>query len=177
MHLHPEAFEPPLGGAADRAETDEPRGAPGELPGAEALVRDRAVAVHLAFAHVDVGLRSRWRLTANSSATVISATASALRPGARSTGMPAAVAPATSTLVGSPRVEPMAHERQVEHRSLARVGLADEHGRADFLGPLGELLGVVQPQRVVVDPRVDDDLAELLQRVEPRTAQRRRRSR
>ena len=38
---------------------------------------------------------------------VISATASALRPGARSTGMPAFVAAATSTLVGSPRQLPI----------------------------------------------------------------------
>src|SRR4051812_1645713 len=42
------------------------------------------------------------------SAIVSSATPSALRPGARSTGIPAAVAPATSTLLGSPRHEPIA---------------------------------------------------------------------
>ena len=39
---------------------------------------------------------------------VISATASALRPGARTTGIPLAVAPGMSTLVGSPRHEPIA---------------------------------------------------------------------
>ena len=47
------------------------------------------------------------RVTASSSASVISATASALRPGVCSTGIPRAVAPAMSTLVGSPRVEPI----------------------------------------------------------------------
>jgi hypothetical protein len=44
-------------------------------------------------------------VTAKSSAIAISATASALRPGVYSTGIPAAVAPAMSTLFGSPRVE------------------------------------------------------------------------
>ena len=48
------------------------------------------------------------RLTAKSSPMVISATASALRPGARSTGIPRAVAPGMSTLVGSPRHDPIA---------------------------------------------------------------------
>ena len=47
-------------------------------------------------------------MTASSIATASSATPSALRPGARSTGMPRSVAPGRSTLVGSPRVEPMA---------------------------------------------------------------------
>ncbi|SGO67970.1 Uncharacterised protein [Mycobacterium tuberculosis] len=46
----------------------------------------------------------RCRATASNRATVISATASALRAGVCSTGMPAAVAPGMSTLLGSPRV-------------------------------------------------------------------------
>ena len=45
------------------------------------------------------------RVTPNSRPTAISATASALRPGQWMTGMPAAVAPAMSTLLGSPRVD------------------------------------------------------------------------
>ena len=48
------------------------------------------------------------RVAARVSATAISATPSALRPGAFSTGMPRAVAAAMSTLLGSPRQEPMA---------------------------------------------------------------------
>ena len=49
-------------------------------------------------------------MAASSSATAISATASALRAGVFSTGMPAAVAPPMSTLLGSPRVEAIARK-------------------------------------------------------------------
>src|SRR5579885_3395639 len=52
--------------------------------------------------------KTTCRLSANSSATAISATASALRPGALMIGMPLAVAAARSTLLGSPRVEAIA---------------------------------------------------------------------
>ena len=54
-HPHPEALQAPLGGLADRAEADEPGGAPGQLPGAKSLVGDGVVAPYLARAHVEVG--------------------------------------------------------------------------------------------------------------------------
>ncbi len=103
-----------------------------------------------------------------------SATASALRPGARSTGMPRAVAAATSTLLGSPRHEPIGDEGEVEDGALHRVGLDDEHVRAFGLDALGELLRVVDAQWLLFDPRVVDDVGEALERVEPFTAERRR---
>ena len=99
---------------------------PRELPGAVALVGDLAARVDLAGAHVVVGGHDATGSPRTCSAIVISATASALRPGARSTGIPALVAASMSTLLGSPRHEPMQHERQVEHRALHRVGLDDE---------------------------------------------------
>ena len=55
MHAHAEALEPPPHGPADGAEADQPGGPARQLPGPEALVGDRAVAVHLALAHVAVG--------------------------------------------------------------------------------------------------------------------------
>src|SRR5262245_2064810 len=68
---------------------------------------------------------TRPRVAARSRPTVSSATASALRPGARSTGIPAAVAPGTSTLVGSPRVAPMASSGRSRtgpaHRSASQI--------------------------------------------------------
>ena len=113
------------------------------------------------------------RFTANSSAIVISATASALRPGARSTGMPALVAASTSTLLGSPRHEPMHAQRQVEHRTLHRVGLDDQEVGALGFDPRRELLAVVEPQRDLLDPRVVDDVGERLQGVHALAAERR----
>src|SRR5262245_45663609 len=68
---------------------------------------------------------TRPREAASSRPTVSSATASALRPGARSTGIPAAVAAGTSTLVGSPRVAPMASSGRSRtgpaHRSASQI--------------------------------------------------------
>ena len=105
------------------------------------------------------------RFAANSSAIVSSATASALRPGARSTGIPALVAASMSTLLGSPRHEPMQLQRQVEHRALHRVGLDDEDVGALFDEPGRELLAVVEPERDVLDPRVVHDVGQRVERV------------
>ena len=44
-------------------------------------------------------------------------------------GCPRSVAPGMSTLVGSPRHEPIATQREVEHRTLHRVALDDRAGR------------------------------------------------
>ena len=80
MHPHAEALEAPLRRPADRAEPDDARGPARELPRPVALVGDRAAAV--ARRRARRGRRARCqRFTAKSSATVISATASALRPG------------------------------------------------------------------------------------------------
>ena len=94
--------------APDGTEADDAGGAPRDLPRAVALVGDRAVAVHLALAHIGVGGHDACGSPRTAARRVISATASALRPGARSTGMPLAVAVSMSTLLGSPRHEPMA---------------------------------------------------------------------
>ncbi len=60
-------------------------------------------------------------------------------PGVRSTGMPLAVAAGTSTLVGSPRVEPMTRSGRSSTSPEHEVGLADEDGRADLVDALGQL--------------------------------------
>ena len=112
-----------------------------------------------------------WRVAAKSSAIAISATASALRPGVCSTGMPAAVAPATSTLLGSPRVDATARNGRsntgppTESPSTTRISAS--FGRS----PFGELLGGVDPQRTLLDPRVVDHVGQLVELVETRTAE------
>ena len=104
-----------------------------------------------------------WRVTASSRPTAISATPSALRPGARSTGMPLAVAPVEVDVgrVAAGRAD--GDEREVEHGPAALVGLADEDVAPSSVARGGELLLVVEAERVLVDPRVDDELAELLE--------------
>ena len=94
-----ESSQPPSQRPADGAETHQAGRLSGDLTAAEPLVGDRSVAKHLAGA-TSASAGSRWRVAANSSATAISATASALRPGVCRTGIPAAVAPAISTLLG-----------------------------------------------------------------------------
>ena len=113
------------------------------------------------------------RFTANSSAIVISATASALRPGARSTGIPALVAASTSTLLGSPRHEPISCSGRsntgpfTESDSTMRMSAPSSHE------PRRELLAVHEPQRDVLDPRVVHDVGERVERVPALAAERR----
>ena len=116
---HAEALEPPADGAADGAEADEAGGAAGQLPRPEALVGDRAVAEHLAGAHV-ASAASDVRVTASSRATVISATPSALRPGARSTGMPLVGGAGDVDVGGVAPGRADGPQRPVEHRAVAR---------------------------------------------------------
>ena len=69
---------------------------------------------------------------------VSSATASALRPGARSTGTPASVAAATSTLFGITPAAAHGNERQFEQRAGTPVALDDGDGGTLGLHPLGQ---------------------------------------
>ena len=75
------------------------------------------------------------RVTANSSATAISATASALRPGARSTGMPGGGGGGHVDVGGVAPARADGDERQVEDRALDEVGLHDEQVGALGLDP------------------------------------------
>ena len=141
---------------------------PGELPAAEALVGDRAVAVHLALAHVAVGgdeVAGDGEQQADGElghAVGVAARAPAAR------GCPWRWRPSRSTLVGSPRVEPMATSGRSSTGPAALVGLADEDRGPELGGAGGQLLLVVEPERLLVDPRVDDELAELLEGGDPR---------
>jgi hypothetical protein len=57
------------------------------------------------------------------------------------------------------------HQRQVEHRPTDRVALADDDRRTLAVDAFGQPLDVVEPERPVLDPRVDhqvDDAAQPL---------------
>ena len=163
MHAHPESLEPPLRRAPDRAEADEPGGAARELPGPEALVGDRAVTVRLAVAHVAVGADD--------------AAVHGEEQRDRHLGDRVGVAPGRAQhrdalgrrgrdvdVVGVAPARADRAQREVEHRPLDRVGLDDEQVGALGRDPLRELLAVVDAQRVLLDPRVVDDVGERLER-------------
>ncbi len=83
------------------------------------------------------------------------------------------MAASTSTLFG---ISPAAADRNqvpLEQRTRASVCFDHEQVRVLLGGALGQLLGVVDPKRLVVDPRVDHNVGDLAQQVEPRTSDRR----
>ena len=175
--LHPEAAEPPPQGAADRTESDQADRPAGQLPGPEPLVGDGAVLV-------DVAPRARrrrrppgrgWRRTAG-------------RPSARpprrrcapapaGPARPASVAAATSTLFGSPRQLHTATSGSSKSGTGAPVALDDGDGGALGLHPVGQLLGVVDAQRRLVEPGVEGEVGQLAEEVESRAADRGRHQR
>ena len=158
---HAEPFEPPLRGAADRAEADEARGPPRELPRPEPLVGDRAVAVDLALAHVEVGAHDAavHREQQRDGELGDGVGVAARRPqhgDARGGGG------GDVDVVGVAAARADRDEREVEDGALHGVGLDDEDVRAFGFDALGELLRVVDAQRVLVDPRVEHDVGEAL---------------
>ena len=105
------------------------------------------------------------RVTAKSSATVISATASALRPGRAQHRDPGGGGGGDVDVVGVAPARADREQRQVEDRALHAVGLHDEQVGALGLDPGRQLLGVVEAQGLLVDPRVEHDVGEALERV------------
>ena len=168
----PRPFEAPACRAAHGAESDEAGGAPGQLPAPEALVRDRAVAVHLALAHVAVGGHEvpgdgEQQAHGQLGHTVGVATGGSQHRDALGR-RPGEVDVGRVTARGAD-----GHEREVEHGTTALVGLADEDRGPELRRAGGELLLVVEPEGLLVDPGVDDQLAELLEGGHPGSAQRR----
>ena len=165
-HGHAESLEAPLHRPAHRTEPDQPGGSPGDLPGPVALVRDRAAAVEIAGAHLAVGhhhvagggeqqgdghLRDPVGVAPGRAQH-----RDAARRGAGDVDVGGVAAGRADDLQGT--IEDLAHDE---------VGLADQDGGADLVDPLGQLGAVPDAQRVLVDPRVVGDRAQLLQPVEP----------
>ena len=171
---HAEPLEPPLRRPADRAEPDDADGAARELPGPEALVGDRAVAPDLALAHVRVGpddaaVHREEQPDGDLGHGVGVAARGAQHRDARGrwrrgcrrwSGRRGTSRSRTSGRSSTgPFTESLSTIRQV-----GALGL----------DALGELLGSVEAQRPVVDPRVEHDVgAELAERLESLAAERR----
>ncbi len=163
---HPEPFEAPRRGAADRAQPDDSRGPAGELPGAVALIGDLPGGVHLVGAHVGVGRddeavdREHQRHRQLRDRVGVAARGAQHRDAGRGRGRDVDV-------VGVAPARPDRDERHLEHGSLHRVGLDDEHVGALGSQPLGELLAVVDAQRDLLDPGVVHHVGDAPERVHP----------
>ena len=87
--------------------------------------------------------------------------------------MPAAVAAATSTLVGSPRAEPTATSgRSRTGPATTSPSQIDDRG-ALGVDALGQCVGAVEAERSVVEPRVDDEVGHRGQPLDARPTERR----
>ena len=158
--------QPPSQRPADGAETHQAGRPAGDLTAAEALVGDRSVAKHLA-GPTSASAGSKWRVAANSSATAISATASALRPGVCRTRESRRWRRRCRRCSGH-RAWMRRPQRELEHRSAHRIGFHHKDICALCSGAVGQLLGGVDAQRGLVDPRVVDHVGQPAQLVEPR---------
>ena len=169
-HAHPESFEPPLRGSAHGTEADEAGGLTRELPGPEPLVGDRAVAPDLAGAHVEVGPddtavhREQQRDGHLGDAVGVAARGAQHRDARGGGGRDVDVRRVAATRTDRA-------ERQVEHGALHGVALDDEEVGALGDDAFRELLGLVEAERAVVDPRVEHDVGEAFERLETLTAE------
>ena len=170
MTLTPEPFEAPLQCPGDGAEPDEACGLSGHLPRPEPLVGDRAVAKRLARPHIRVGRQQvaggpEEQRDRHLGDGVGIAAGRVQHRDARAGG----AGDIDVVRVAAGRCN--GPKRQVEHRAADRITLDDKHIRVLCGRALGELLGGVDPQWRLIDPRVVDHVGELAQLVETRTTQ------
>ena len=168
----PESTEPPAQRPTDRPEPNQARSPSRQLPGAEALVRDGPVPVDLAVPHVPVrcddlacGREEERDRQLRDRVGVASRSAQHGDAGGGGRGD-----------IDIGRVPPAAGDGD-EGLFVERVGAAvalDHHDVRSFgRDPLRELLGVVDPQRRLLEPRVGDQLGKLGEQLEPGTPDRR----
>ncbi len=161
-HTHAEPLEAPLRGASHRTEPDDADRLARELPRPVPLVGEHAVAVGVTGADVGVGrhdaachreeqpdgeLGDRVGVASRRAEH-----GNALRRGRGDVDVVGVAA------TGADR-----EQRQLEHRARDEVGLHDEEVGALGLHPLRELLTVVEPYRLLVDPGVEHDVGQGLE--------------
>ncbi len=157
--LHPQALQSPAQCPPDGAQPDQPGRAPGELPGAEPLVRDRAVGIDPACTHIRVGAKD---VAVNGEeegdghlghGIGVACRAVQHRDTRRGGGRHIDVGGITAG--GRNR-----HEWALEHRAGDPIGLHHQQIGPCAVDPLGKLGGRHDPQRHLVDPRVIDHLGQ-----------------
>ena len=169
--LHAEAGEAPGRGPAHRAVAHDAHGLAGQLPGPEALVGDGAVAVGLARPDVEVGPDDTavHREEEGDGHLGDGVGVASRRP---QHGDALLGGGGDVDVVGVAAARADGDQRQVEHRALHAVGLDDEEVGALGFDPGGEVVGVVEAQRLVVDPGIEHDVGEGTEGVEAGTAER-----
>ena len=167
---HAEPLQPPPQGTRDGAEAHQPRGSAGDLPCPESLVGNGAVAKHLPGSDIRVGGQHvagggeqqcdrhfRDRI--------------GVAPGCVQHRYARRGRAGDVDVVGIPAGGGDGAQRQVEYRPAHRITLHDKDIGVLCGRPLRQLLGAIDPQRALLDPRVVDHVDQLPQFVETRTAQ------
>ena len=169
QHAHADAFEPPLRGAADRAEPDDADGLAAELPRPVALVGDLPARVDLARAHVVIGgdepAVHREHEPDRDLGDGVRVAARRAQHGDPGRGRGRDV-----DVVGVAATRADAQQREVENRTFDGIRFDDQQVRALGLDARRELLAVVEAQRNLVDPRVVHDVGERLEGLHSFTA-------
>ncbi len=156
---HAEPGHPPPDRPPDGAETDQPDRPAGQLPGAEALIRDGAVAEHLSGADVGIGAKhvpggGEQQCQRHLGDRVGVATRSVqYRDAGRGRARDVDV-------VGIAAGGCNRSQTQIENRAADRIALHHNDIRALGRDPFGQLLGAVDAQRALVDPGVVDHVGQ-----------------
>ncbi len=150
---HAQALEPPAHGPPHVSQPHQAGCAAGQLPGSEALVGNGSVTEDLAGSHIGVGAQhaagGRQEQGDAELGDGIGVAGWGAQDGDSGLGGGRDV-----DVVGVPSAAGQGHERLVEDRPGALIGL-DHDDRGPLVGdPPGQALGVVDPQRLLLDPRV-----------------------
>ena len=166
-----EPLQPPPQRQPDRAEADQSGRSPRDFVCAEPLVGDGAVAKHLAGPDVRVGGqhvtggREQQRNGHLGDRVGVAARGVQHR-------YPGGGGACDVDVVGITAGGRDGPQRQLEHRSVHRIGLHHKDIGAFCAGAVGQLLGGVDPKRGFVDPRVVDHIGQPAQLVETGSPQR-----
>ncbi len=170
--LHAQAREPPGQRLPDRTQADDAGGLPRDLPRPVPLIRDRSALVDAAVANVAVGLdhvavqREEQRHRHLGHGVGVAAGGTENGDLGRGRGGDVDVVRVTAARAESDQ------PGHVEHRLPDLVGLDDDDRRPLRGGPLGQLVGGVEAQRLLLDPRVQHDVGDLPERLEALAAER-----
>ena len=170
-HAHAEPFEAPLHRASHGSQSHDARGLPRVLPRAVALVGDRPAAVRVAGADVAIGghdppghREEQRHRHLGDRVGVATRGAQHRDPGGGGGGHVDVVG---VTPAGADR-----EEWQIEDGAGDEIGLHHEEVGALGLDPGRQLLGVVEPHGLLVDPGVEHHVGEALERVQSFAAER-----
>ena len=163
--VHAEAAQAPAQGAAHRTEPDQADGAAVQLPGPVALVGNFAVAVDLAFPHVAVGGDDAAGGGEEQGHGELGHGVGVASRGAQD-GDPGGGRGRHVDVGGITAAAAHGHDRLLVEVGPADVALDDDDVGALGRRPLGQLGGVVDAERGLVQPRIEHQIRQLVQQIE-----------